>query len=146
MLLVQRGARSAAFASVRSIYEAWTRASWAHFCASPDEIKRFETMGILPKVETMIRRLDARPETNGAYSQIKRSAWDSMSDYAHGEQRQIARWFDSEGIGAAHPDVEVVALLQTLDIYAVLCLAGIFDLAGLPTEPCATKMSEVASA
>jgi len=145
LLLVQRGARSAAFALVRSIYEAWTRASWAHFCASPDEITRFETLGVLPKVETMVRKLDARPQTNGAYSRIKRSAWESMSDYAHGEQRQIARWFDAEGIGAAHSDTETVALLQALDIYAVLCLAGLFDLAGLSTEPCAAKMAEVAS-
>ncbi|RST51588.1 DUF6988 family protein [Variovorax sp. DXTD-1] len=146
MLLVQRGARSAAFALCRSIYEAWVRASWAHMCASPQEIERFEAQGILPKIETMVRRLDLRLGTTRIFSQIKRSAWESMSDYAHGEQRQIARWFDADGIGAAHPDVEVVALLQALDVYATLCLAGIFDLAGLPTEPCAAKMAEVASA
>jgi hypothetical protein len=68
-----------------------------------------------------------------------------MSDYAHGEQRQIARWFDADGIGAAHSDAETVALLQALDIYAVLCLAGLYDLAGLATEPCASKMAEVIS-
>ena len=146
LLLLERDARSAAFALVRSIYESWVRGTWAQVCATPAEIERIEAGGHMSKLETMVKKLDALPQTRGAFSRVKRSAWEWMSDYAHGEQRQIARWVDADGIGAAHPDAEVAGLLQALDVYAVFCLAGILDLAGVSTEPCAIKMKEVVSA
>jgi hypothetical protein len=143
LLLLHHDARSPAFALVRSVYEAWVRASWAQTCATPAEIERIEAGGYLPTLETMVRKLDAHPETMGAFSRIKRAGWKSMSDYAHGEQRQISRWVNSDGIGAAHPDQEVVGLLEALDLYAVFCMAGLLDLASLSTEPCSEKMKEL---
>lgn len=143
LLLLQHDARSAAFALLRSVYESWVRASWAHTCAAPDEIARIEAGGFLPKVETMVRKLDALPETMGAFSRLKRSGWESMSDYAHGEQRQISRWVDDAGVGPAHSDDEVKEVLQALDVYAILCVAGLLSLANLSTEPCMDKMEEL---
>lgn len=143
LLLLQHDARSAAFALLRSVYEAWVRASWAQTCATPAEIERIEAASFLPKVETMAKRLDAHPESMGAHSRIKRSGWEAMSDYAHGEQRQISRWIDADGIGAAHPDEEVVELLAALDVYAILCMAGLLALVDLSTEPCLAKMKEL---
>jgi hypothetical protein len=143
LLLLQHDARSAAFALLRSVYEAWVRASWAQTCATLAEIERIETGGFLPKLETMVRKLDTQPETMGAFSRIKRAGWESMSDYAHGEQRQISRWVDATSIGAAHPDDEVAELLRALDVYAILCMAGLLALADLSTEPCLAKMKEL---
>ncbi|MDP9907943.1 hypothetical protein J2W27_000036 [Variovorax boronicumulans] len=140
LLLLQHSARSAAFALLRSVYEAWVRGCWAQTCATTIEIERIEAGGFLPKLETMVRRLDEQPETMGAFSRVKRSGWEPMSDYAHGEQRQISRWVDATGIGAAHPDDEVAELLRALDVYAILCMAGLLALANLSTEPCLARM------
>lgn len=145
LLLLEHDARSAAFALLRSVYESWVRACWVQTCATPTEIARIDAGGFIPKIETMVRKLDGLPQTQGAFSRIKRSTWESMSDYAHGEQRQISRWVDADGIGASHPDGEVAELLESLDLYAVFCMVGLLDLAGLSTEPCAEKMGELTS-
>jgi hypothetical protein len=52
---------------------------------------------------------------------------------------------NADGIGAAHSDAEVAELLQALDIYAIFCMAGFLDLAGLSTVPCSLKMKELTS-
>ena len=143
LLLLHHGARSAAFALFRSVYEAWIRASWLDSCATLAEITFIEAGGAQPTVERMVRRLDALPDSEGMFSRIKRNNWESMSDFAHGGPKQVSRWITDTSIGAAHPDAEVKDLLQASDIYAVLCLAGLLRLANRQNDHCLNKLHEI---
>ena len=147
LLLLRHGARSAAFALVRSVYEAWIKAVWAHTSATPSELQRISSAeaGAMPKLETMIRRLDSLPDSKQIFSAIKRIEWGPMSDYAHGDQRQVSRWIDETGIGSTHSDDETEDVLRILDVYAVLCCSGLLTLAGRPNLHVLEKFEELAN-
>lgn len=136
LLLVDHRFRSAAFALWRSIYEALVRGLWAEQCATEQDFERIAQAHALPTFDTMVRRLDALEPGTGdsSYSMVKLKVWKKMSQFAHGELHQLARWAGKDGIGSRHPDVEVVELLQQLDIYGLLACMGVARLAELDTD------------
>lgn len=142
LLLLSAGARSSAYALARCVYEACMRGLWMQFAATDQQILNFAKTGILPGFDRIVRQLSAA-QAAPAYSTLKQQAWEGLSDFAHGGQRQISRWSSPHGIEPVHPDSEVVHLLHMLDGWAVLACIGICSAAKAPMAPLMSLLPDV---
>lgn len=133
LLLIQHGSRSAAFALWRTDYEALLRGQWAELCADEAAIVRIIQTRELPSIDTVVRRLDRLEPNAGetSYGRTKARVWKAMSHYAHNGVAQLSRWAGAWGIGASHPDDEVVELLGAVDVYGTLACMCAMRLSGI---------------
>ena len=136
LLLVDHNCRTSAFALWRPVYEALHRGLWAEYCLTESDIERLVKTQHLPKFDTMIKRLDALEPGSGnsSYSASKLKVWKSMSDFAHGGFAPLARWAGPDGLGARHPDLEVMQLLWRVDLFGLLACMAVNRLAGRETK------------
>lgn len=143
LLLVRAGAYSPAFALVRSIYEAHIRGAWALFCATDDECKVAFSKGVLPKFDTVVKRLDKIKASEGRFGQSRALAWDPFSDYAHGYMRQVRKWIGADAIRPSHTPDDVLDVLAIADCHYLQANIGMALLANQPSERLEAAQQEV---
>jgi hypothetical protein len=129
ILLVRHGARSAAFALARSVYESCMRGMWAQFAATDGQLETLASKGIAPGFDAAVRQL-ARIQDDPHYASIKQKGWGPLSDYAHSGSLQLSRWTSDSGIEPVHSDAEIVDLLYQSDFWALLAAIGVLQAAG----------------
>jgi hypothetical protein len=129
LVLLLIGARSSAFALVRSCFEAYMRGLWVMHLASDADLRLFFERGQCPTLERIAQRLSQALSTP-VFGEIKRSNWETLCDFAHGGNLQVSRWITEDGIGPTHSDEEALEMLHFADSYALLALVGMNEAAG----------------
>jgi hypothetical protein len=143
VLLYSHGARSSAHALARSVLEAYTRGVWVHRAAADNELERLAKDGYMPKLDTMVRRLNEDPGLGRNLARVKAGAWDTLSDFAHANMRQVRRWV-AEGLVAPQHDVnECVRMLEAVDLIGINALLGLASLAGSGTHQMADEAQQL---
>ena len=119
VLLLCHGCKSAAFALLRSIWEAYWRGLWTIHLADDDHLNRFFTGRYDPKAETTISKLKKTlPDVEARSLAVLAAAQDAMHSYAHGGSLQVQRWFSSDAVEATHSEDEIREVLQFCNLVA----------------------------
>jgi hypothetical protein len=147
LLLVSAGARSSAYALLRSVYEACFRGLWTRYVASDAQLEQLRR-GQLPSFESVVRALSKVPNplSKRVFGGSKRLAWDAFCDYSHGGARQMRRFVSEDGIGPSHPDHELPGFLNLLDFLGAASHDGILDAASEGKAPPEALMQKLAYA
>lgn len=128
LLLITAGARSSAYALLRSVYEACFRGLWTRYVASQPQLELLKR-GQMPTFESVVKGLCKVPNplSKRVFGGSKRLAWEAFCDYSHGGPRQLKRLVSAEGIGPAHPDHELPGFLNLIDFLGAASHDGILD-------------------
>jgi len=147
ILLVNVGARSSAYALVRSVYEACFRGLWVRYVATDQQLTTMQ-QGISPKFESIVKQLSRIPgaAASEVFGKSKALAWDAFCDYSHGGARQLQRWQSGNDIGPSHPDHEIPGLLLLLDHLALAASIGVHDANGTGSTPGDALFAELRNA
>lgn len=127
--LLHGGRRSAAYALVRSVYEALMRGMWCRTAATDEQLQRLHKDGVMPKLERVVQEL-AKHEKMPGLVRAKQAGWERMSELAHGGRRQLEQWVSDAGIGPTHADEGVPRLVFSVDFYALMACLSLFAVAG----------------
>jgi len=130
--LLQSNRRSAAYALVRSVYEALLRGLWVFSAATDDAIGNLEK-GITPGMERVVKELSSA-ERSPIFLRSKQFGWTNLSDFAHGGSRQLSYWTSDDGLGANHPDEGVLRILLLVDFYGLLASGALLDAGNQPMD------------
>jgi len=109
--LVALNARSSAMALARSILDATVRALWVRRVPDKALIERFlggHSVG-MPGMLSRLKKLGF--EGTDSLQRV----FSTLSDYAHGEARQVHRWIASDAIEPRHRDGEMLEMLCLAD-------------------------------
>lgn len=147
LLLIAAGARSSAYALLRSVYEACFRGLWTRYVASEVQLQQL-ARGQLPTFDTVVKTLSkvSNPLSKRVFGGSKRLAWEAFCDYSHGGARQLKRFVSEEGIGPSHPDHELPGFLNLLDFLGAAAHDGILDAVSENASPPAALMQKLAYA
>lgn len=147
LLLIAAGARSSAYALLRSVYEACFRGLWTRYVASEAQLEHLKR-GHLPSFEAVVKGLSRVPNplSKKVFGGSKRLAWDAFCDYSHGGARQLKRMVSAEGIGPSHPDHELPGFLNLLDFLGSASHDGVLDAATGSRSPPDALMQKLAYA
>lgn len=122
---------AAAFALVRSEFEAYVRGLWVHYCATDAELNRFVERDELPKIGNMIVTLEERHGTKEkVLSELMKNAWKGMNGYTHGGIHQISRRMKAGAIEPNYEAGEIFEVVRFSGTIAQMSLAEIALLAG----------------
>lgn len=121
--LIRIDFRGSAFALVRVLLEAFFRAHWVNFCASPDEVERIAQREFsFPGMQAMVDAIDTASASECFFAQIKQSGWKAMNSYTHTGFKQLSRRFRGTRVEPNYPDAEVLVLIN-VTTSAVIMLA-----------------------
>ena len=116
-----------AFALLRVQFEALVRALWLQLCATQDEMRAFAENDKLPlKFGAMVDAIESHPSfEDKVLSSIQQHAWRAMNGYTHGGLHQIARRIKRGSIEPNYEPEEVIEVLKTSGIFALMALQQI---------------------
>ena len=136
VLLLSHGCKSAAFALLRSIWEAYWRGLWAVHLADDELLNRFYTGRYDPKAETTVSKLKKTlPEVESKAFAVLAAAQDAMNSYAHGGSLQVQRWFASDAVEPTHTEDEIREVIQFCNLVAFRSAYELVKLAGADARP-----------
>lgn len=142
ILLVHRTARHSAYALVRPMFDCFVRALWAHWCLTPDMLRELQRTGRHPTTERIVARLNRDAPIGPAIARAKAGSWDALSDFVHGGPRQVDRWTRQAKVGSAHPDGEVIELLDVVDNWAILSVMTMLRMADADATPAIVRAQQ----
>jgi hypothetical protein len=139
VVLLHAGGRTSAPAVARSAFEAYVLGLWVSNFSEEESLGGFlsgEQRACLPKFDTAVRELRKAKHPLGDILEKLRFMYKPLSDYAHGQGRQVSRWLSSRGIESTHSDAEAVETLYFVDLLAALASMSIERFAGsdVPVE------------
>jgi hypothetical protein len=101
-------ARSSLNTLARSMLDAVVRAIWCRAIARPEVVRRLIDGDHHVTVKGMLADLK---KAGMPYTEGLQGVYSMLSDYAHGEARQLSRWIASAAIEPTHRDSEVIECL-----------------------------------
>lgn len=108
LLLVRSGKAGSAFALVRPCVEGMYRGLWINFCASDEQLQKFdETDDLGRNMKELADEIDARYLGDGFFAGLKQRSWKAMCSYAHNGMLQLARRFTGHLLKPAYSDEEI---------------------------------------
>lgn len=125
-LLIQNELYGSAFALVRPFYEPLCRAHWLIRCATDKQMdEAIQGKDIFPKMNNMVKEIDAGYCTGSFFQNIKENSWCPMNDYTHCGIRQIGRRFKGNKVEPNYGKEEIVEVLNGINI-ALMLMALLF--------------------
>jgi hypothetical protein len=122
---------AAAFALVRSEFEAYIRGEWLLHCASDTVVEAFLRGKEPPKIDCLLSELEMLDIFNEkVLSSVKGKSWKSMCAYAHTGGLHVQRWNTVDGIEANYARDEILEILMFAEVFSSLAVIGIVRLAG----------------
>jgi hypothetical protein len=103
------------FALSRSIVEGMYRGLWINFCATDEQISRFEQEDRLPV--NMVEMADAIDETyraEGFFEDLRKRTWPHLCSYAHTGMLQLGRRFTEHALIPRCSDEEIVEITTSV--------------------------------
>jgi len=80
LLLIRSGKVGSAFALFRSIFEGMYRGLWINFCATDNELKKFEKDDEIPlTMAEMSKAIDEKYLAHGFYADLKKRGWKALT-------------------------------------------------------------------
>ena len=126
LLLIRSGKVGSAFTLTRSIVEGMYRGLWINFCATDQQIERFEKEDKLPvNMQEMADAIDEKYRGDGFFDDLKKRTWPHLCSYAHTGMLQLGRRFSGEPLKPAYRDGEIDEVGTTVTT-AILTLASKF--------------------
>jgi hypothetical protein len=128
---------ASAFGLVRLQFEAYIRGAWLRHCASDEQVAVFKECDKLDRnFGQLIADLESQEAFNvGVLSRIKTQSWKEMNSFTHTGLLQVVRRITSAGVGAIHPEKEVVSTLDFADSVAFWSTLAIVEVVvGEPEE------------
>jgi hypothetical protein len=110
--------------------ESYVGASWVQYSASDQALMRFRK-GRSPSFERKIQALRKDHALGNLFEKL-RNLYPTLSDYAHGDVRQISRWLGPDGVAPRHSDQEMIEALRLVDLIGTLACAAREQLADRP--------------
>lgn len=131
IFLLHHGCKSAAFALLRSIWEAYWRGLWAVTLADEVLLDKFITGRYEPKAESTISKLKrSLPSADSDALAVLAAAQDAMHSYAHGGSLQVQRWISSDAVESVHTEDEISEVIQFCNMVAFRSAHELLKLAG----------------
>ena len=148
LLLVAYDARRSAAALIRPVYESYVKGYWAANVATDAQVD-LAARNQVPKLENVARQVSdfldrtmeaahrasqltdsELAERRGSFMEMKRAAWNRLSDFAHSGTSQLQQALGDEVGGADRQDGNVVLWTHFVDLQAVLACVALLDVAG----------------
>lgn len=130
VLLIEYKLFAAAFALLRSEFEAYIRGEWLAQCASDSVIQAFLKAKEPPKIDCLLAQLEMLESfKEKILSQIKEKNWKSMCAYTHTGGLHVQRWNTEDAIEANYSRTEVLEVLKFAEIIASVSVVGVVGLA-----------------
>jgi hypothetical protein len=115
LLLIRSDKVGSAFALSRSIVEGMYRGLWLNFCATDDEVKRFEQEDKLPvKMNQMADAIDDKYRAEGFFEDLRKRAWPALCSYAHTGMLQLGRRFTGHALVPNYSDAQIVEITTSV--------------------------------
>lgn len=135
LLLVSAGAYSSSRVLARSALEAYVTAEWFELLADEHQARAFmRSERQAPKFETMVQRL-RKVHPWGELFEKLRAHYGTLSDYAHGQTRQVSRWIGADGVAPTHSAEEMAEVLYYVDMLGMLACVRREAISARPVEP-----------
>ena len=126
LLLIRSRLVGSAFALVRSIVEGMYRGLWINYCATDDEIKKFEKDDqIRLTMAEMAEAIDEKYHAQGFFAAMKERGWYSLNSYAHTGMLQLGRRFTGHDLELAYTEEQIYEVTTTATTCTLL-LVGKF--------------------
>jgi hypothetical protein len=126
LLLIRNGKLGSAFALARSIVESMYRGLWLNFCATDQQVEKFERTDDLPvNMTQMATAIDIKYRGDGFFEDLRKRAWPALNSYTHTGMLQLGRRFTGQNIQPNYTDEEIVATTTTVTT-CLLLLTGKF--------------------
>lgn len=125
LLLVRSDKVGSAFALSRSVIEGMYRGLWINFCATEDEVKRFEQEDKLPTMDKLAQAIDEKYRAEGFFDDLRKRAWPHLCSYAHTGMLQLGRRFTGHQLIPNYRDGEIVEMTTSITT-AILTMTSKF--------------------
>jgi len=126
LLLIRSGLVGSAFALERSIVEGMYRGLWINFCATHDEVKKFEKDDKIPlTMAEMAEAIDEKYQEQGFFADLKKRGWYSLNSYTHTGMLQLGRRFTGHDLKPAYTEEQIYEVTTTATT-CILLLVGKF--------------------
>lgn len=129
--LVTSRINGSAFALIRSQFESLVRGLWLSLSATADEVQEFvEKDRLLPKFGEMLDVIEQHADLGDkVLSHYKIEGWKAMNGYTHGGMHQVARRVKTASIEPNYQPEEIIEVLKSSGLFALLALSQIGRLA-----------------
>jgi hypothetical protein len=108
LLLIRSGKVGSAFALARPCVEGMYRGLWINFCATDEQLKKFDETDDLPRtMKDLADEIDAKYLGDGFFADLKQRSWKALCSYAHNGMLQLARRFTGHELKPAYGDGEI---------------------------------------
>lgn len=102
-----------AFAMLRPQLEAFIRGAWYQHCASDEDIAKFQRHEEPPKINRLIREIEATPAyLENTLKEIKDNAWSTLCSYTHGGFYQVSNRNTENEISCNYDTNHIIDLIN----------------------------------
>jgi hypothetical protein len=115
LLLIRSDKVGSSFALSRSIVEGMYRGLWINFCATDEQVHRFEEEDRLPvNMVEMADAIDGKYRAEGFFEDLRKRAWPHLCSYAHTGMLQLGRRFTGHALIPRYSDEEIVEITTSV--------------------------------
>jgi hypothetical protein len=109
------------YAMIRVLIESVIRGLWILYCATDEELDRFETHGIDKYFGDLIKEIEnVIGDDRLTLSQMKTNAWNALNDFTHTGYIQITRWHGNGKLGSNYPEEDVIKCINAAGAYGLI--------------------------
>jgi|ERR1700733_753833 len=135
LLLIRNGKAGSAFALARGVVENMYRGLWVNFCATPEELERFEKKDEWKgTIADAAAAIDDKYQADGFFLDLKKRGWKALNGYAHTGMLQLGRRYTGQNLQPNYSDGEIIQITTTVTTCALLLIAKFLAVQNHPDQ------------